>query len=662
MSNYILQGLSKQQQQAAIAPAGPVCIVAGAGTGKTRTVTYRIAQRVHTGQIRSSEVLAITHSRKAASELRDRLAQLGVHGATIRTFHAHALAQLSETRGKDSFSICDGGRKWKAISSSVRNLFGAVEDATLRDIHDEISWAQTQRINPNDYVRLSRARDGIEAAGVKEIYKAYQAFKNNTKTFDFEDLLSIAASDIQTDPDAQAWTQRWKHITVDEYQDIDPLQEHALNAWTSDTVDLCVVGDARQSIYGFKGAEPRYLLDFHKKHPNATVVELTENYRSSDAILESANKVASSYTPLVGASATTGRTPKFHYVDDPNDEVNAVISTLKRYHTEGIPYEEMAVLYRFNSTAARYESALGKAGISIQLAGGDESFWDKKEVKKVLGPFGQYARAEPEINGLSLLKQIAADLGWSEDNPPQGAGAVRERWELVSALIGIAQNAGVELEASELLDALLASHAAAHIPTRGGVSVGSVHKAKGLEFDVVIVVDAVDGSFPSFYAKTTAERTEERNIVYVAITRAKRYLDVFSPRVGARNRKNTPSPLFTRVTEQSALTASRSNSVNIANVLSQVPQNSARSCQECEEKLRGPELGLKIHVGCINSGPLHTKKEAVGKVARMHGANISDHGLARLLTLDTVSMQTVKATPGVTANNAAVSGICEALS
>lgn len=661
----ILEQLDPQQRIAATADAGPVAIIAGAGTGKTRTVVHRIAYRAAAGLNDPRAVLAITHSRKAASELRERIALLGVHGPCVRTFHAHALRQLIEVRGRDSVSILDGKSRWQLTRDLARDAVGQVSDAELRDIHDEISWAQTQRIDADHFTDLSRDRSGLDASVVAAIYRAYTSAKASRGVLDFDDLLSEAARDA-TSGRANTFLGRYEHVTVDEFQDVNPGQRHLLEAWLAGRVDLTVVGDPRQSIYGFSGADPRFLTEFDDFYPNATIVELTKNYRSTAPVLAAANKLASSLSPLEPNSTSEEGDVAVHYAATIDNETDLVVDQLKRWRAKSIPWDDMAVVYRFNSTGARIESALGQAGIPIQMAGGDDSFWDRADVRNVLVPFGAQARNAPDRPGVELLVEVARSTGWDPDLPPDGAGARRERWELVSALVRLCEHIDDTVTAQDLLEHLHRSYAETHIPSRGGVSVGSVHKSKGLEFEGVIVVDATDGVFPAFFAETPDELAEETNIVYVAITRAKRHLCVLSPLKNARKQAATMSPLFAKALGHSPGRQRRSPAGpkliadQVPAEIDRIPAGSARRCSGCHDKLRGPELKLGAHLDCLSDPTKRAQRDALRALADDE-LSLSANGIARLLTLGRIDFVTVSNVPGVAGSEAMMHKVVSAL-
>jgi DNA helicase-2/ATP-dependent DNA helicase PcrA len=444
-----LDDLDEEQRAAATALTGPVCIIAGAGTGKTRTVTHRVAYGVATGEVGPRRALAITHSRKAAAELGERLSRLGVSGVDARTFHAAGLRVVKDHwaltgRPEPSPIVLPDNEEWRLWRDALRSALGQEPDnAELRDVIDEVGWARSQLVGVDDYpaaAMLAGRRPGVDASSVVRCWERFNSAKARIGKVDFADLLEIASRLIEGEElVAGAVRARWAHVTVDEYQDTDPAQQRLLDAILGDGRDVCVVGDPRQAIYSFKGADPVYLTGFTRRYPDARVFNLTRNYRSSPQILDWANRVAvgGRTKPLV-ATRDAGARPKVTQLDDEQAEAAWVAGAARRAIASGVPPSEIAVLYRFNSTQARFEAAFARADIAVVVAE-DTTFFDREEVRAVLVPYGREARAQPERNGLELLSSLLARAGFDRDKPPSGLGAARARWESQQALVELVE-------------------------------------------------------------------------------------------------------------------------------------------------------------------------------------------------------------------------------
>jgi DNA helicase-2/ATP-dependent DNA helicase PcrA len=435
----LLDDLDPSQREAAEAVVGPVCIIAGAGTGKTRTVTYRLAHAVRTGQLHADRALAITHSKKAATELGERLNALGVAGVDARTFHAGALrvaAQFWAITGRPGESpvVLAERDAWRLWRDSIRSVMGKDPDnATVRDVTDEVAWARSRLLGPGDYASASSSADrnpGVDPRTVTDAWHRYAHGKAALERVDFADLLDIAADVLEKDPQAARQVRtRWAHVTVDEYQDTDPAQQRLLEVIVSDNQDLCVVGDPRQAIYSWKGADPGYLTDFPRRYPSARVVNLDRNYRSSPQILKWANRTATDQAtkPLV-PTRPEGPSPKVHRLESESAEAPWVVGSIRRALAAGTQPAQVAVLYRYNSAQARFEAALTRAGVASRVAE-DVTFFEREEIRSVLVRFGRLARADPDRNGKDLLSSVLGDAGYDPDSPPDGLGAARSRWE-----------------------------------------------------------------------------------------------------------------------------------------------------------------------------------------------------------------------------------------
>jgi len=536
----VLAGLDEQQRAAASAVRGPVCILAGAGTGKTRTITHRIAYGVHVGEYVPERVLAVTFTARAAGELRGRLSALGVGGVQARTFHAAAMRQLRYFAPRVL-----GGPMPELIENKLRVVAGAATRArlttdrtSLRDLASEIEWAKTTLATPEDYPAraAAAARDlPFDAAAVAEVYRGYEAAKSRDGSLDFEDLLLVTAYAIEEHPDvAREVRAQYRHFVVDEYQDVNPLQQRLLDAWLGGRADVCVVGDPNQTIYSFTGADPEYLLGFADRYGDAEVVKLERDYRSTPQVVGLANKLIGQAPPrrglpglrLLGQRAE-GPAPRFLEHPDEPAEAAAVAKACRELIDGGLPASEIAVLFRINAQSQVYESALADLGVPYVLKGG-ERFFERPEIREaVLLLRGAAAGGNDPGALVPAVRDVLASTGWVEHRPPPG-GTARDRWQSLAALVDLAVDLVAEQPTLELAGfvAHLAERAnAQHAPTVQGVTLASMHAAKGLEWDAVFVVGLVDGVLPIAQSQSRPEAVEEeRRLLYVAVTRAREQL------------------------------------------------------------------------------------------------------------------------------------------
>ncbi|MCV6963734.1 ATP-dependent DNA helicase UvrD2 [Mycobacterium intermedium] len=542
--------LDDEQREAVLAPRGPVCVLAGAGTGKTRTITHRIAQLVTAGHVAAGQVLAVTFTQRAAGEMRSRLrsldmvAQSGVGSVQALTFHAAAHRQLRyfwpRVVGDTRWELLDSKFAVVARAASRCRLNTSTDD--VRDLAGEIEWAKASLIGPEDYASAVAAisRDTpMEAAKIADVYAAYEALKVRDEAvtlLDFDDLLLHTAAAIENDAAvAQEFRDRYRCFVVDEYQDVTPLQQRVLSAWLGERDDLTVVGDANQTIYSFTGASPRFLLDFSRRFPDATVVRLERDYRSTPQVVSLANQVIAAARGRVAGSKLRlsgqrppGPAPSFHEHPDEPTEAAAVAASIARLIEAGTPAAEIAVLYRVNAQSEVYEEALTEAGIAYQVRGG-EGFFTRQEIKQAL--LALQRAAERGVDGPlpQVVRGILEPLGLTADEPV-GTRA-RERWEALTALAQLVDDEVAQrpqLELPGLVAELRTRADARHPPVVQGVTLASLHAAKGLEWDAVFLVGLVDGTLPISHALAygpDSERVEEeRRLLYVGITRARVHL------------------------------------------------------------------------------------------------------------------------------------------
>jgi DNA helicase-2/ATP-dependent DNA helicase PcrA len=528
----VLGGLDDEQREAVIAPRGPVCILAGAGTGKTRAVTHRIAYQVLGGQISPAHVLAVTFTTRAAGELRSRLRALGADGVQARTFHSAALRQLTYFWPR----ISNGARptllesKLPSIRAAAATCRIAVHGAGQRDLASEVEWAKAALVEPEDYVARARAahrEPPFALEDVQRVFAAYEKVNSERDQIDFEDLLLLMAAAIENSASiCDEVRERYRHFTVDEYQDVNPLQQRLLDAWLGDRDDLCVVGDPNQTIYSFTGASPHYLRDFGRRFPAASLVRLVRDYRSTNQVVTLANRIEPE--SRLRAQAGDGPEPTYSSYDDEPAEAVAVAARIAALRDAGVPLREQAVLFRINAQSEVYEAAFADAGLPYVLRGG-QRFFDRREVREAMTRLRGAARPESETVGESLpsiVADVLTAMGHS-DTPPSGAGAARDAWESLRAIVGLAEEFAAAEPSADLgafVAELVARADAQHAPPVEGVTLASLHAAKGLEWDAVFLVGLVDGTLPITHASTPEQVEEERRLLYVGITRARRHL------------------------------------------------------------------------------------------------------------------------------------------
>ncbi|MBF9134603.1 ATP-dependent DNA helicase UvrD2 [Plantactinospora sp. S1510] len=548
----ILAGLDPEQRTAVTAPAGPVCILAGAGTGKTRAITHRIAYRVLGGEIAARHVLAVTFTARAAAEMRARLGALGVPGVQARTFHGAALRQVRYfssrlLSGREMPELLDS--KVRLVTLAAAKVGLRTDRAAARDLAGEIEWAKSSLVEPGEYV-VAAAKALRETphdpARVAEVFAGYEQIKRANGVIDFEDMLRAAVWGIEDHPDVGDQIRaQYRHFVVDEYQDVNPLQQRLLDAWLGGRDDLTVVGDASQTIYSFTGATSAHLIDFPRQRRGAVVVRLVRDYRSTPQVVGLANAVirqargteARLRLELVG-QRPPGAEPDLRIFADEPAEAAAVAVRCRELIAAGTPAREIAILFRTNAQSEAYEKALAEAEVAYQVQGA-ERFFERTEVRQALIAMRAATRSTPgETPLVPAVVDALSAVGWAPDQPPAG-GAARERWEALAALVQLAEEyagAPVVLPIGEaatverpvsLADfcAELSRRAAAqHVPTVDGVTLASLHSAKGLEWDSVFLVGLSDGTLPTSYAKTAEQVEEERRLLYVGVTRAREWL------------------------------------------------------------------------------------------------------------------------------------------
>ncbi len=507
-----LDGLNEEQRRAAEAVRGPVCILAGAGSGKTTTITRRIAHQVATGAFAAQQVLAVTFTDKAAGELKGRLASLGVAGVRASTFHSAALRQLRHFAPQAVGSILPS--KALVLRQIANTLPAPYKFRPAGDLATEIEWAKNRRVPPERYAEAAAGREPpIPVDLMLRVYRAYELRKTESGAIDFEDLLELTIRLFAEDASArETFRAQYRAFTVDEYQDVNLLQQTLLDLWLGDRDELCVVGDDYQSIYAFTGAGPEHLLGFARRFPGAAVVRLEENYRSTPQVLELANRLV----PRLGGAEKTlratrpdGPPPVVAPYPSPAAEGDAIVAAIRGLDC---PLEEVAVLARTNARLTDYEELFHDAGLPFQgasLLGRDAARRLTRRLERSSAP------------AAAAVRSAALEAGWTESPPEKLGEREQVRQQDLARLVALAE--AFEGDAASFVEALRARFAPGAGGARG-IHLLTYHRAKGLEFDAVFLPRLEEKELPSKQARTDGEIAEERRLLYVGMTRARRVL------------------------------------------------------------------------------------------------------------------------------------------
>ena len=538
IEDEILAALDPDQRAVALASRGPVCVIAGAGTGKTRAITHRIAYAAAIGTMDPAKVLALTFTAKAAGEMRARLRSLGVPTVAARTIHSAALKQLLYF-----WPSVFGGRTPDLMTTKTGFLTEAINRAGLsesvratnrelmRDIASEIEWAKVSQVAPSDYVdeiskRMQKPR--VLPEQMVQIYTAYESVKKQELAIDFEDVLLLCAAMLEQEPEVRERVQdQYRYFTIDEYQDVSPVQQRLINAWLGKRNDICVVGDPAQTIYSFAGATPVFLNTFTQRFPDAEVIRLSTGYRSTPEITFAANALLrhGSMGQELVAQNGHGSAPSVVGYADEASEVTGVLSEITELLTAGTPPHEVAILARTNSQLKSVERAMLKVNLPYQVRS-TERFFDRKEVRDFLS----------EVRKASVIP--AEGQGWIDElrtlAQPYLTG---EAIDGIAALLHLAR----ELESDENFSPKTLRGYLREVedrvqqnnpPTMPVVTLATLHAAKGLEWERVFLICASEGQLPV----SDASIDEERRLFYVGITRAKADLHI--------SYRKSPSPFL----------------------------------------------------------------------------------------------------------------------
>lgn len=531
----ILAALDDEQRAVALAMRGPVCVIAGAGTGKTRAITHRIAYATAIGAMDPQRILAITFTARAAGEMRTRLRSLGVPTVAVRTIHAAALKQLLFF-----WPSVFGGRTPDLLTSKTGFLGEAINRAglqgtininsrdTLRDIANEIEWAKVSQIGPTDYLTEldnRAAKPRVNAEQVAQVYTAYESIKRQELAMDFEDVLLLTTAMLEEEREVRERVQdQYRYFTVDEYQDISPLQQRLINAWLGNRQEICVVGDPAQTIYSFAGATSSFLTTFTSRFPDAEVIRLTSGYRSTPEITFAANLLLRSATmgQELNAQNDHGDKPEVLAYNDESSEIAGIVSDMTALLSSGVPAQEIAVLARTNSQLNSLERAMNGAKLPYQVRS-TERFFDRPDVKEFLKGVRTASVIPTEgINWLDELRTLAQPFltGQSIDG--------------IAGLLHLARELDEDTNFSpktlrsylrEVEDRVQQNNP----PTMPVITLATLHAAKGLEWERVFLMGANVGLLPLETNGFTLDShmiEEERRLFYVGMTRAKRELRI----------------------------------------------------------------------------------------------------------------------------------------
>jgi DNA helicase-2/ATP-dependent DNA helicase PcrA len=600
-ADELLSALDPEQREVATALRGPVRVLAGAGTGKTRAITHRIAYGVASGVYNPMEVLAVTFTTRAAGEMRTRLRSMGASAVQARTFHSAALRQVRYFWPK-----VYGGQPPELTASKIPIVAGAarrnrveVNQAMLRDLASEIEWAKVSNVRPDDYERLAPGRgrevSGLDAGTVAHVFGSYEELKRDQGRMDMEDVLLIGAALLSEDERVAAEVRRqYKWFTVDEFQDVSPIQSALLDLWLGGRDEICVVGDPAQTIYSFAGARAGYLTEFPVRFPGTASVELVRNYRSTPQVIETANallKGSATTSVQLRSQRETGADLTWREATDEVAEAEAVAEEIARLAKQGVPLREMAVLFRINAQSEAFEEALTARGISYVVRGAAR-FFERQEVRQALALMRGQLRAGAEATDelVDQVRAVLSGMGWSSE-APTARGQARDRWESLHALVSQAVDHAATESAADR-EPTLAGFVAEldrraheqHAPVAEGVTLATLHAAKGLEWDAVFLCGMQEGSMPITYADTPAAVEEERRLLYVGVTRARAHLWIswaLARNPGGQARRK-PSRFFAGLRPESA--TDRADSSGPARG-SRRHAKKAAVCKQCQRPL-----------------------------------------------------------------------------
>lgn len=512
----LLQGLDPQQRLAAESLLGPVRIIASAGSGKTKTISHRIAYGIATGVYAPEKVLALSYTSRSAAELRSRINSLGVPAVQVRTVHAAALAQLRyfwpQLTGVNAPKVL--GSKKELLLEVLKKLKIDASQSVLRELASEIEWWKYSLLSPDEYASAERQLETINHSVASDVIFEYEKLKNSSQQIDWEDVLLLTLGMLRSEPRVSEHVQsQYRFFTIDEFQDVSALQFALLEQWLGDRSDLCVVGDPRQTIYSFAGASQGFLNGFESRFENTVSIELSNNYRSGSEVVNLANRVMQDFSPMDAIDGVGD--VRFHQFQTEALEATALAKMIAEDIQSGIPESEIAVLFRVNSQAEPITQKLSELNIRHQLKT-HEKFFQQPVISKAV----QLIRASRFVEdkpASEIVADVLRELGWTLS--PSGDLSA---WESMQALYEVLTEQSLTIaETIELIDSLQLQH---FEPVRQLVTLSTIHAAKGLEWRKVYLIGASEGLLPYRMAITDEQLNEERRLCYVAITRAKKSL------------------------------------------------------------------------------------------------------------------------------------------
>lgn len=534
----ILNALDSQQRAAAECVSGPVVIHAGAGTGKTRTITHRLAYAIQSGVVEASQTLTVTFTNRAAGELRSRLLELGIPNAQVRTFHSAALRQLRffypQVFTNQIPTLISSKATYVAQAATQCHIDASPD--TIRDLAGEIEWAKVNIISPDMYretaFELGRMPGhNLSAEQVAQVYETYLKVLDQAHLMDFEDVLLTTVALLSNYPELAAQVRsQYRYFTVDEFQDVSPIQFELLSLWLGNRDDVCVVGDPAQTIYEFTGATPEYLATFAKHFPRSSAFELTNSYRSTPEIIQVANQVLtriSSNSLKLQATRPDGQKVTIDAFSDDEGEAREIASSIRNLISAGLEPRDIAVIYRINSQSEAFETALGNTEIPVTIRGASR-FFERPEIRNALLHLRANLQAPDAREMNFIVRDIVSGLGWAPKSPDSGRAA-QDTWESLNTLVQLADDFAGQNPAAllpEFIAMLDHRNEYDHDPVANAVTLASIHAVKGLEWDAVFVAGLSDGLLPITYAKTPTLISQERRLFYVALTRAKNHLHI----------------------------------------------------------------------------------------------------------------------------------------
>jgi DNA helicase-2/ATP-dependent DNA helicase PcrA len=520
LAQGILDALDAEQRAVATAVRGAVCVIAGAGTGKTRAITHRLAYAVDIGVVDPQRILALTFTARAAGEMRTRLRALGVPNVAARTFHSAALKQLMyfwpQVLGGRFPSLLTTKTGFLGEAITRANISATKSNTVLRDVAGEIEWAKVIGLAPDEYIKavddydrpIRISNNKVDATQIARVYEAYESLKKQERAIDFEDVLLLTVGMLEEEREVRDRIRdQYRYFTVDEYQDVSPLQQRLLDLWLGKRDDICVVGDPAQTIYSFAGATPAFLLNFTNKYPQAEVIRLSSGYRSTPEIINTANSILrnANLGHELDPINSHGEKPKAIAFNSEKHEAQELVELIKQDIANGIASYEIAVLARTNSQLENLESTLSEAGIENQIRSA-ERFFNRVEVKEIIKAI-RSASVLSEGDWLADLRDAMKPFGESE--------YVRAFMQLAREL----ENEGTtSLRAflRELEDRAEQNNP----PTLPGVALATLHAAKGLEWKKVYLAGVCADVLP--WGNQPLD--EERRLFYVGVTRAEQGL------------------------------------------------------------------------------------------------------------------------------------------